>query len=265
MSKIKLFRTSRLTPPDTIDLFGLKLSRMTYMQTLDWVDANVLKHENSRACVFSANVDQLVRYHHDPQFRETYKIADLIIPDGMPVVWSTKLVGNAVPERVAGIDLLYGLCSRAAHGGYRCFLLGAHADIVQAAGDGLMRRFPRLIVCGWQHGYFHRDEPVVDAINAAQADLLFVGMGSPRQETWLKNNFSKLRCRLALPVGGAFEVIAGRRRRAPVLVQKSGMEWAWRMLQEPRRLGKRYLMEDLRFVPMVLDELRSRRKTSGRA
>jgi len=90
-------------------------------------------------------------------------------------------------------------------------------------------------------------------------------MGSPRQETWLKNNFPQLRCRLALPVGGAFDVIAGRRRRAPALVQKSGMEWAWRMLQEPRRLGKRYLMEDLRFVPMVLDELRSRRKTSGRA
>jgi N-acetylglucosaminyldiphosphoundecaprenol N-acetyl-beta-D-mannosaminyltransferase len=265
MSKIKLPQASHLTLPDTIDLFGLKLSRMTYKQTLDWLDASVLKRENSRACVFSANVDQLVRYHNDLNFRETYKIADLIIPDGMPVVWSTKLVGTAVPERVAGIDLLYGLCSRAVQNGQRCFLLGALADVVQAAADNLQQRFPRLVICGWQHGYFQRDEPIIHSINAARTDLLFVGMGSPRQEIWLHNNFPRLHCRLAMPVGGTFEVLAGRRRRAPALVQKTGMEWAWRMLQEPRRLGKRYLVEDLRFVPMVFGELRSRRKSAGQA
>lgn len=233
---------------------------MTCAQTLDWLEANVLQKENSRACVFSANVDQLVRYRIDPSFRDTYKIAQLIIPDGMPVVWSSKLLGTAVPERVAGIDLLYGLCSRATQGRYRCFLLGAHLDVVQAAADKLKQGFPGLTICGWQHGYFQRDEPVVHAINHARADLLFVGMGSPRQEIWLRNNFSRLRCRLAMPVGGSFEVLAGRRRRAPVLLQKSGMEWAWRMLQEPRRLGRRYLAEDWRFIPMVLGELRSRRQ-----
>src|ERR1051326_5935614 len=219
------------SPPDTVDLFGLKLSRMSYVHTLDWLE-KVLQAQNSRACVFSANVDQLVRYRNDPDFRDTYKIADLIIPDGMPLVWSSKLVGSSVPERVAGIDLLCGLCGRAAQSGQRCFLLGARIDVAQAAADSLRQRFSRLVVCGWHHGYFQRDEPVVDAINRAQTDLLFVGMGSPRQEVWLGNNFSKLHCRLAMPVGGSFEVLAGRRRRAPVVLQKSGMEWAWRMLQE---------------------------------
>jgi len=235
---------------------------MSYVDTLDWLD-DVLQRKESRACVFSANVDQLVRYRNDPKFRDTYKIADLIIPDGMPVVWSSKLVGASVPERVAGIDLLYGLCARAAQRGNRCFLLGAHLDVVQAAADSLKRRFPRLLICGWHHGYFQRDELATNAINASRADLLFVGMGSPRQEIWLKNNFPKLCCRLAMPVGGSFEVLAGRRRRAPDFLQKSGMEWAWRMLQEPRRLGKRYLVEDWRFVPMVFEELRFRRKNSS--
>src|SRR5262245_44042610 len=99
--------THRLS--DSINLFGLKLSCMTYDQTLDWLNTNILCRANARACVFSANVDQLVRYRNDPNFRDTYKIADLIIPDGMPVVWSSKLVGTGVAERVAGIDLLYGL------------------------------------------------------------------------------------------------------------------------------------------------------------
>jgi len=251
-------------PPDTINLFGMKLSRMSYVRTLDWLE-DILQRQNTRACVFSANVDQLVRYRNDAVFRDTYKIADLIIPDGMPVVWSSKLVGAAVAERVAGIDLLHGLCSRAAQAGYRCFLLGAHPDVVQAAVENLKRRLPRLQICGCQHGYFKRLEPVINAINAAQTDILFVGMGSPRQEIWLRDNFSKLDCRLAMPVGGSFEVLAGRRRRAPALLQKSGMEWAWRMLQEPRRLGKRYLVEDWRFVPMVFDELRARRKNAGQS
>jgi N-acetylglucosaminyldiphosphoundecaprenol N-acetyl-beta-D-mannosaminyltransferase len=249
--------------PDTVPLFGLKLSRMTFARTLDWLDQGVLQRTGARACVFSANVDQLLRRHKDPTFRATYEFADLVVPDGMPVVWSARLVGRPVAERVTGIDLLYGLCERAARGGYRCFLLGAQAESCQAAAGNLQDLFPGLTVCGWQDGYFSHDEAVVAAINRARPDVLFVGMGSPRQETWLQNNFLKLSCRVALPVGGAFDVVAGHRRRAPLVVQKSGMEWAWRMLQEPRRLGRRYLVEDLRFVPLVFGELRARRKGPG--
>src|SRR5262245_3087239 len=116
---------------------------MSYVQTLDWLE-DTLQRPDGRACVFSANVDQLIRYHNNVVFRDAYKIADLIIPDGMPVVWSSKFVGPSIQQRVAGIDLLNGLCSRAAQSGYECFLLGAGLDVVRAAADNLKEKFPGL-------------------------------------------------------------------------------------------------------------------------
>jgi N-acetylglucosaminyldiphosphoundecaprenol N-acetyl-beta-D-mannosaminyltransferase len=240
-------------------LFGMALSRMDYRQTLEWLAAEILAREQQRACVFSANVDQVVRYARDPAFRRAYGAAALVVPDGMPVVWASRLAGVPVPERVSGIDLLYGLCAFCTGAGLRCFLLGAHARECGRAAASLQNNFPGLQISGCHDGYFADDEPVVAMINAAQPDVLFVGMGSPRQEQWLERNFARLRCRLALPVGGALEVIAGARRRAPLFVQKLGMEWAWRLAQEPRRLARRYLVEDLKFFALVLHELRQRR------
>lgn len=246
---------------DTVPLFGLNLSRMTYARTLDWLESNVLASETGHACVFSANVDQMVRRHSDARFRESYRVADLVVPDGMPLVWAARLLGRPVAERVTGIDLLYGLCRRAALAHRRCFLLGSEKEVARAAADRLARLFPGLVLCGWHDGYFSQDGAVVAAINAARPEILFVGMGSPRQEMWLQRNFARLACRLALPVGGAFEVIAGRRRRAPRLLQRSGMEWAWRLLQEPRRLGPRYLLDDVQFLRLLAAELRARRES----
>jgi len=242
--------------PPTVSLFGVAVSQMTYQQTLTWLDQVVLAGRAPRACVFSANVDQLLRLHRDPMFRETYRAADLVVPDGMPVVWSARLLNKPLPERVTGIDLLLGLCRLAALHGRRCFFLGSHSEMVVAAAERLRVRFPGLPICGWHDGYFGDDPLVVARINAARPDILFVGMGSPLQETWLQRNFSCLTCRLALPVGGAFEVLAGKRQRAPWPVQKAGLEWAWRMAQEPRRLWRRYLVDDLKFVPLVLRQLR---------
>jgi N-acetylglucosaminyldiphosphoundecaprenol N-acetyl-beta-D-mannosaminyltransferase len=254
-----------LPMPRTAALFGLNLSCMTYLETLDWLEQEILRRPPARACVFSANVDQLIRHRNDPAFRKTYELADLVVPDGMPVVWSSRLAGRPVAERVTGIDLMLGLCQRASVGGYRCFLLGSQPEICTQAAEVLQQNLAGLLVCGCHHGYFRDDGPVVEEINLAATDILFVGMGSPRQESWLQSNFSRLRCRVAVPVGGAFEVLAGRRRRAPALLQKSGMEWAWRMLQEPGRLGRRYLIEDLRFLPMALGEIRARRGRAGQA
>jgi N-acetylglucosaminyldiphosphoundecaprenol N-acetyl-beta-D-mannosaminyltransferase len=256
-------RDSLASQADTVPLFGLNLSRMTYVRTLQWLESNVLEQACVRACVFSANVDQMVRYHSDTAFRGTYQVADLVVPDGMPVVWAARLLGRPVAERVTGIDLMYGLCRSAARSGQRCFLLGSKKEVAQAAAENLTLRFPGLVVCGWHDGYFFDDAPVVAAVNAARPEILFVGMGSPRQEIWLQRNLGQLACRLALPVGGAFEVIAGRRQRAPRLLQRSGMEWMWRLLQEPRRLGRRYLVEDLKFLLLLAAELRSRRGKSA--
>src|SRR5262249_8847928 len=161
----------------------------------------------------------LIRRQRDPVFRAAYQSADLIVPDGMPVVWSARLAGRPVAERVTGIDLLYGLCQRARASGYKCFLLGAQQETVEAEADNLLVCFTVLFVCVYELVFFELDEPVVASINCVRPDFLVVGMGSPRQENWLQRNLSKLSCRLALPVGGALEVIAGRRSRAPKWLQ----------------------------------------------
>jgi N-acetylglucosaminyldiphosphoundecaprenol N-acetyl-beta-D-mannosaminyltransferase len=250
---------SSLRPPETVRLLGLNLSRMTYQETIRWLDTNILKTPGQRVCVLSANADQTVRCHTEPEFREIYEEAGLIVPDGMPLVWAARLLGKPLPERVTGIDLMHGLCELAARNGYPCFLLGSRPPVLTAAIQNLHARFPGLAICGSHSGYFQNDDVVVKAINAARPAILFVGMGSPRQEAWLKRNFSLLRCQLALPVGGAFDVVAGRLRRAPVVLQKLGLEWFWRMLHEPRRLWRRYLLDDTKLVAIFLRELRSRR------
>lgn len=244
-----------------VRLFGLALSPLTYQQTLAWL-AGQMRSPGRRQCVFTANVDQVVRYARDAQFRRAYEAADLVVADGMPLVWSADWLGEALPERVAGIDLLHGLCGLSAQAGYRCYLLGAQAEVNARARENLVAAYPPLRICGTHSGYFALDLPVVEAINQAKAQVLFVGMGSPRQELWLGRNWAGLNCRLALTVGGAFDVIAGKLTRAPVALQKIGLEWLWRLLQEPRRLGWRYLIEGRKFLPLLWREWRGRRRTS---
>ena len=221
--------------------------------------ASQLRSGGSRQCVFTANVDQVVRYASDPGFRHAYASADLVLADGMPLVWSADFLGETLPERVAGIDLLHGLCFLSATEGYRCYLLGAQPEVNTVAWGKLISTYPALQICGARSGYFAADRAVVEAINRARTQVLFVGMGSPRQELWLARNWATLDCRIALTVGGAFDVIAGKLRRAPLPLQRLGLEWMWRMLQEPRRLGRRYLIEGHKFLPLLWREWQARR------
>ncbi|HEX4487325.1 MAG TPA: WecB/TagA/CpsF family glycosyltransferase [Terriglobales bacterium] len=245
----------------TVRLFGLGLSPLNYEETLAWLAAQ-MKSNGRRHCVFTANVDQVVRYARDPELRQAYETADLVVADGMPLVWSADWLGERLQERVAGIDLLHGLCALSAAEEYRCYLLGARPEVNAEARGNLIASYPPLRICGTHSGYFEQDRPVVEAINQAKTQVLFVGMGSPRQELWLGRNWAALNCRIALTVGGAFDVIAGKLIRAPLNVQKLGLEWMWRMLQEPRRLGRRYLIEGGKFLPLLWREWQARRRAS---
>jgi N-acetylglucosaminyldiphosphoundecaprenol N-acetyl-beta-D-mannosaminyltransferase len=245
-----------------VRLFGLGLSPLSYPQTLAWLNEQ-LQINGRRQCVFTANVDQVVRYARDPEFRRAYDAADLVVADGMPLVWSADWLGQGLRERVAGIDLLHGLCGLSAAEGHRCYLLGARPEVNAEALRNLIAAYPRLRICGTHSGYFEHDRPVVEAINQAETEVLFVGMGSPRQELWLGRNWAALNCRIALTVGGAFDVIAGKLSRAPLHLQKLGLEWMWRLLQEPRRLGRRYLIEGGKFLPLLWREWQDRRRKSA--
>jgi N-acetylglucosaminyldiphosphoundecaprenol N-acetyl-beta-D-mannosaminyltransferase len=251
--------TSRAAPgPATVRLFELDVSCMTYAQSLEWI-GEVLRNKEQRACIFSGNVDQVVRFHSEPDFRKAYSVASLVLPDGMPLVWCARGLGLPLGERVAGIDLLNGLCAVAAQQGHSCYFLGARPEVLAATRNNLRIRFPGLAICGSHHGYFSDDDgAILRDIEASKPSILFVGMGSPRQEFWLQHNFPRLPCQVALAVGGAFDVIGGRIRRAPEPVQKAGLEWLWRTAQEPKRLWRRYLVQDTRFFPILLKEVRHR-------
>jgi N-acetylglucosaminyldiphosphoundecaprenol N-acetyl-beta-D-mannosaminyltransferase len=181
----------------------------------------------------------------------------------MPVVWASSLLGAPLPERVAGIDLMHAVAASLAARGGSVFHLGGGPGVAPAAAAALTASNPGLRVTGSRDGYFDvaDDDTVVAAVNDSGADALFVGMGSPRQEEWALRRGPDLKPRIVLCIGGALEVVAGRRRRAPQWMQATGLEWSYRLMQEPGRLWKRYLVEDAAFVGVVYDEWLHQRRT----
>ena len=209
----------------------------------------------------SVNVAKLVTIQRDPLLRQAVSACPLVTADGQGVVWASRLLGRPLPERVAGIDLMARLLERAEQRAYRVYILGARPAVLEAALTRLRERHPGLILAGARDGYFadsHARE-VCEDIRAARADMLFVAMSSPRKELFLDKFGPSLGVPFAMGVGGSVDVIAGVTRRAPALLQRSGLEWLYRLVQEPRRLGRRYLVTNVRFAGMLVRErLRSR-------
>lgn len=236
-------------------LFGLSFCTFDMEKVVAYAD-RLLQVQGSTV-VFTANVDHVVRFNRDPEFRRCYQAADLILADGTPLIWSARLLGRGVRDRVTGVDLMAALCALAEVRGYRSFFLGAREETLAAACRTARERFPNIQIAGAHHGYFGDSGPVLELIQQARPHLLFVGMGSPRQEQWIADHRDQL-TGLVLPVGGSFEVMAGEKKRAPDFIQRLGLEWTWRLGQDPRRLWKRYLLEDLAIVKLFLRELRTR-------
>jgi len=183
------------------------------------------------------NAAKLVRFQRDPELRSAIAGCDLVTADGQAVVWASRILGQPLPERVAGIDLMEALLSVAAQRGYRVFLLGARPAIVDEAAQAMAVSFPGITIVGREHGYFAPDEEekVVDRIAESSSDLLFVALETPAKELFLARHRDRLDIPFAMGVGGAFDVLAGVRRRAPVWARRMGLEWLFRLAQEPRR------------------------------
>jgi N-acetylglucosaminyldiphosphoundecaprenol N-acetyl-beta-D-mannosaminyltransferase len=175
------------------------------------------------------------------------------VADGQPLIWASHLTKQPLPERVTGIDLIDELCARAARESIGVYFLGASDKIVRATADVLRSRHPGLDVRGCADGYFGSDEAPARAraVAASGAELLFVAMGVPRQEYFIEEQWEHLGARVVIGVGGSFDVIAGLRKRAPVFIQRAGLEWAYRVAQEPRRLFKRYLITNSQFIGLM--------------
>jgi len=203
------------------------------------------------------NAAKLVAADRDEQLKQVLLEADLVTADGMSVVWASRVLGRGLKQRVTGIDLFNRLVSHAGNRGLSVYFLGASDESVRGLVKHFSGKYPSLRIAGYRDGYFTSVEckSVCDAIRVSGADLLFVAMGSPKQEQWIADNLALTGARFALGVGGSFDHLSGLVRRAPRWMQRSGLEWLHRLLQEPRRLWRRYLIGNFAFVLLVLRQL----------
>ena len=211
----------------------------------------------SFASQMSVNVAKLVTLRDDPELRRIVDGCQIINADGQGIVWASKLLGDPLPERVAGIDLMHRLLAEAEQRGYSVYVLGAKDEVLQEAVKRLRSIHPRLRFAGWRDGYFPIGEEaaVAESIRACAPDLLFVAMSSPRKEYFLGRYGESMGVPFVMGVGGAIDVVSGVTRRAPLSWQKLGLEWLFRVLQEPRRMLGRYVRTNTRFVVLLSREV----------
>jgi N-acetylglucosaminyldiphosphoundecaprenol N-acetyl-beta-D-mannosaminyltransferase len=231
-------------------VLGVPVHRVTRRELRDRLDAQICSGRPHQ--IVTVNVDFLRLARGDVAFRETISAADLAVPDGVPVLWLARLCGEQLLERVTGIDLLHLGAALAAERGYRLFLLGAEPGVAEAAAWVLEGSYPGLRIAGTLAPPYkplteQEEASIVARVRAARADMLFVALGAPRQDLWIRRHMADLGVPVSVGVGGAFDLVAGRIPRAPAWIQRLGLEWVYRLKQEPARLWRRYLLGDIPF------------------
>lgn len=245
---------------EAVDLLGVRVHAISNADALDQIERWISARDRSRL-VMTPDTTALMHAQSVQPLRDAYGRADLVTADGAGLVWASRQLGQPLPERVTGIDLLSQLSQRSADRRYRVFLLGARPGVANEAADVLHRRHPGVRIVGTHHGFFSDQDScqIVQRINRCDPDLLFVGMGVPQQELWMNRHAAKLAVPVVMSVGGSFDVLAGRVRRAPQGWQTVGLEWLWRALLEPHRLWR------ARLIPyFMLRVLRDRAQLSSR-
>ncbi len=233
-----------------VEILNCPIDALDMNATVSLIDASVQKKSRIHHVVI--NAAKLVNMRRDNALRESVVNCDIINADGQSVVWAARILGKNLPERVAGIDLMNRLVELAKEKKYKIFLLGAREEIVRTIAE----KYGAEIVAGFRNGYFSDDEAaeIAAQIAVSKAQMLFVAMSSPKKEIFLDQYKDIINVPFIMGVGGAFDVMAGRVKRAPVWMQKAGLEWFYRIVQEPRRMWKRYLVTNSIFIYLVLKE-----------
>jgi N-acetylglucosaminyldiphosphoundecaprenol N-acetyl-beta-D-mannosaminyltransferase len=202
------------------------------------------------------NVAKIVKMRSDPFLDQSVRSADLIGADGVPLVWASRLLGDPLPERVNGTDLMYRLLKRANEKRYRIFFFGATQSVLGRVLERVRREYPGVQIAGSRDGYFNKAEEckIVSEIRASRADIIFIAFGTPKKELWVKEYLSAMGVSVVHGVGGSFDVFGGVIPRAPVWMQKSGLEWLFRLAQEPSRMWRRYLITNTTFIVLLVKE-----------
>jgi N-acetylglucosaminyldiphosphoundecaprenol N-acetyl-beta-D-mannosaminyltransferase len=229
-----------MTPFPSVEILGVRVHAVTMAETLAWVETAVAAREPRQVC--TANPEFIMRARHDPEFRAVLNHADLVLPDGIGLLWAARRVGGRLPERVAGSDLIYRLAERAGQHGWRVYCLGAAEGVARAAAARLQSLYPGLVVAGTFAGSPGPAEAqtLVARVQAAHPDVLLVAYGAPAQDKWIARYKAQLGVSVSLGVGGSFDFVAGAARRAPARVQRLGLEWLHRLWRQPWRARRAF-------------------------
>ena len=257
-------QSASISLPGTVDVLRVPLALTDYEQSLDWIDAMVEARERGYVCV--CNVHTVMESREDPELRAALLGSSINVPDGQPLVWAINALGHSLAGRVYGPELMARACARAASGSWRFYLYGGRNQgaLVQLALN-LRHRYEGVRIVG---GYSPPHRPlteeeqvaVVAEINSSHADVVWVGIGVPKQEKWMARLRSDLDAPVLIGVGAAFDFHAGLVPQAPNWLQAAGLEWAYRLAREPRRLWRRYLRSNPRFVRAFAGQLARHRR-----
>lgn len=236
-----------------VNFFTSKINTLTMHETTEEIKKRIINGVFTQHAV--VNVAKLIHMNSDHALKESVNSCDIINVDGMGVVWGARFLGYNIPERVAGIDLFHQLLSMSANNNFPVYLLGASEEVVAKTTKTVETLYPGLKVAGYHHGYFwDNEEKMVETIRNSNAQLLFVAITSPKKENFINRWKDQLGVNFVMGVGGTFDVVSGKVKRAPLWMQRYGLEWLYRVIQEPGRMWKRYLTTNVQFAWLVVIE-----------
>ncbi|MEA5271759.1 WecB/TagA/CpsF family glycosyltransferase [Clostridium perfringens] len=235
-----------------MNFLNIEVDNLTMNEAIDRAEELIIKKKPSY--VVTPNVDHIVKLENDKEFQEVYKDADLILTDGMPLIWISKFKGNPIKEKISGSDFFPKLCERSSEKGYSIFLLGAAEGVAAKAAQNLKEKYEGLDIVGTyspSYGFEKKDDEIkliIEMVNEAKPDILAVGLGAPKQEKFLHKYRSDLNVPISLAIGASIDFEAGNINRAPKWMQNCGLEWFYRLCKEPKRMFKRYIIDDLKII-----------------
>lgn len=240
------------TKRKTIEILGVKIDNITADTALDKAYELVTDNSDRTAMIFTPNPEIVMAAYNDESFKEILNSADMCTADGIGVVYASKILKNPFPERVAGFDLTCGLLEKISHSGEGVFLFGSKPGVAETAAENLKAKYKGLKISGTHHGYFKEEdeEEIIEKINNSGAKLLLVCLGAPKQEKWIYANRDKLNVKLCMGVGGAVDVFAGNVKRAPDMFIKMNLEWFYRLMKQPSRIGRFAALPKFMFTVM---------------
>lgn len=247
-----------------VNICGVEVDNVTMNDALCFVDKCI--YLKVKSFIVTPNVDHIVRFNKDMEFNKIYSKASLVLADGMPVVWASRFLGEPLKQKVSGSDLINELCEHSEQKQYKIFFLGGREGASEISRRIYELKYPNIKIVGHYSpliGFEHdmiENQKIVDMINALSVDILFVGLGSPKQEKWIADNYENLKVFVCVGIGISFEYVSGLVKRAPRWMQHVGLEWFYRLCSEPKRLWKRYLVDDMVFFNLLIKDKFSRNR-----